>query len=130
MGSLRRTAWSGNPKVSGQVKITGRVCMDELGCGDAVAEIATLPEDKRQVALANERVAMVAGIALGNPMKELLASAADIDLDVGRQDRLAWLIITAQAGSLLDQRIPQLAVGGRDWARNRVSGNSFGACYR
>jgi 3-oxochol-4-en-24-oyl-CoA dehydrogenase len=60
--------------------------------------------------LANERVAMAAGTALGNPMEELLASVADIDLDVAQQDRLARLISTAQAGSLLDERIAQLAL--------------------
>jgi 3-oxochol-4-en-24-oyl-CoA dehydrogenase len=60
--------------------------------------------------LANERVAMAAGTALGNPMEELLATVADVDLDVAQQDRLARLIIAAQAGSLLDQRIAQLAV--------------------
>ncbi len=60
--------------------------------------------------LANERVAMAAGTALGNPMEELLATVADIDLDVAQLDRLARLIIAAQAGSLLDQRIAQLAI--------------------
>ncbi|HEY2450829.1 MAG TPA: acyl-CoA dehydrogenase, partial [Mycobacterium sp.] len=59
--------------------------------------------------LANERVAMAQGTALGNPMEQLLAAAAEINLDVAQQDRLARLIITAQVGSLLDQRIAQLA---------------------
>jgi 3-oxochol-4-en-24-oyl-CoA dehydrogenase len=60
--------------------------------------------------LANERVAMATGSSLGNPMEELLATLADVDLDAAQQERLARLIITAQAGSLLDQRIAQLAV--------------------
>jgi 3-oxochol-4-en-24-oyl-CoA dehydrogenase len=60
--------------------------------------------------LANERVAMAGGTTLGNPMEELLASLAGIDLDVAQQDRLARLISTAQAGSLLDERIAQLAL--------------------
>ena len=64
--------------------------------------------------LANERVAMAQGTALGNPMEELLAAAAKINLDVAQQDRLARLLITTQVGSLLDQRIAQLAVGGQD----------------
>jgi 3-oxochol-4-en-24-oyl-CoA dehydrogenase len=64
--------------------------------------------------LANERVAMAQGTALGNPMEELLAVAAKINLDVAQQDRLARLLITTQVGSLLDQRIAQLAVGGQD----------------
>jgi 3-oxochol-4-en-24-oyl-CoA dehydrogenase len=64
--------------------------------------------------LANERVAMATGTALGNPMEELLKVLAEIDLDVAQQDRLGRLIVTAQTGALLDQRIAQLAVGGQD----------------
>lgn len=86
--------------------------------------------------LANERVAMAHGTALGDPMEELLRAvsekpeadrastpsekpeadrAADfIELDVAGQDRLGALIISAQIGSLLDQRIAQKAVGGQD----------------
>jgi hypothetical protein len=80
--------------------------------------------------LANERVAMAAGTALGNPMEELLASAADVDLDVAQQDRLARLIITAQAGSLLDQRIAQLAVGGQDPGAQSSVRKLIGVRYR
>jgi alkylation response protein AidB-like acyl-CoA dehydrogenase len=64
--------------------------------------------------LANERIAMASGTALGNPMEELLRVLAEIDLDVSQQDRLGRLIVTAQTGALLDQRIAQLAVGGQD----------------
>jgi 3-oxochol-4-en-24-oyl-CoA dehydrogenase len=64
--------------------------------------------------LANERVAMAQGTALGNPMEELLAMVANVHLDPADQDRLGALIVTAQVGSLLDQRIAQLAVGGAD----------------
>jgi 3-oxochol-4-en-24-oyl-CoA dehydrogenase len=64
--------------------------------------------------LANERIAMATGTALGNPMEELLKVLAEIDLDVSQQDRLGRLIVTAQTGALLDQRIAQLAVGGQD----------------
>ena len=39
--------------------------------------------------LANERIAMAAGTALGNPMEELLAEAAKTNLDVAQQDQLA-----------------------------------------
>ncbi|EUA23288.1 acyl-CoA dehydrogenase, C-terminal domain protein [Mycobacterium xenopi 4042] len=74
--------------------------------------------------LANERVAMATGTALGNPMEELLTAAADLDLDVARQDQLARLIVAAQTGALLDQRIAELAVGGQDPARSPVSANS------
>ena len=62
--------------------------------------------------LANERVAMAQGTALGNPMEELLGSVGE--LDPADQDRIGALIVSAQVGSLLDQRIAQLAVSGVD----------------
>lgn len=80
--------------------------------------------------LANERVAMAAGTALGNPMEELLASVADMDLDVAQQDRLARLIVTAQTGALLDQRIAQLAVGGQDPGAESSVRKLIGVRYR
>jgi 3-oxochol-4-en-24-oyl-CoA dehydrogenase len=80
--------------------------------------------------LANERVAMAQGTALGNPMEELLAAAAKLDLDVAQQDRLARLIITAQVGSLLDQRIAQLAVGGQDPGSESSVRKLIGVRYR
>jgi len=80
--------------------------------------------------LANERVAMAAGTALGDPMEQLLAVAADIDLDAAQQDRLARLITTAQAGSLLDQRIAQLAVGGQDPGAQSSVRKLIGVRYR
>ena len=63
--------------------------------------------------LANERVAMAHGTALGNPMEELLRTVSRTRARSRRQDRLGELIVSAQVGSLLDQRIAQLAVGGR-----------------
>jgi 3-oxochol-4-en-24-oyl-CoA dehydrogenase len=80
--------------------------------------------------LANERIAMAAGTALGNPMEELLAEAAKADLDVAQQDQLARLIITAQVGSLLDQRIAQLAVGGQDPGAQSSVRKLIGVRYR
>jgi hypothetical protein len=80
--------------------------------------------------LANERIAMAGGTALGNPMEELLASAAKLDLDVAQQDRLARLIITTQVGSLLDQRIAQLAVGGQDPGAQSSVRKLIGVRYR
>ena len=80
--------------------------------------------------LANERVAMAAGTALGNPMEELLAEAAEANLDVAQQDQLARLIITAQVGSLLDQRIAQLAVGGQDPGAQSSVRKLIGVRYR
>jgi 3-oxochol-4-en-24-oyl-CoA dehydrogenase len=80
--------------------------------------------------LANERVAMAQGTALGNPMEQLLAAVAEINLDVAQQDRLARLIITAQVGSLLDQRIAQLAVGGQDPGSESSVRKLIGVRYR
>lgn len=73
--------------------------------------------------LANERVAMATGTALGNPMEELLKVLGDMELDVAQQYRLGRLILLAQAGALLDRRIAELAVGGQDPGRNPASAN-------
>lgn len=80
--------------------------------------------------LANERVAMAAGTALGNPMEQLLDEAAKANIDVAQQDQLARLIITAQVGSLLDQRIAQLAVGGQDPGAQSSVRKLIGVRYR
>ncbi len=80
--------------------------------------------------LANERVAMAAGTALGNPMEELLAMVAKLDIDAAQQDQLGRLIITAQAGALLDQRIAQLAVGGQDPGAQSSVRKLVGVRYR
>ncbi|BBZ50749.1 acyl-CoA dehydrogenase [Mycobacterium heidelbergense] len=80
--------------------------------------------------LANERVAMATGTALGNPMEELLRLLGEIDLDVAQQDRLGRLIVTAQTGALLDQRIAQLAVGGQDPGAQSSVRKLIGVRYR
>jgi alkylation response protein AidB-like acyl-CoA dehydrogenase len=80
--------------------------------------------------LANERVAMAAGTALGNPMEELLTEAGKANLDAALQDRLGRLIVTAQIGSLLDQRIAQLAVGGKDPGAQSSVRKLIGVRYR
>jgi 3-oxochol-4-en-24-oyl-CoA dehydrogenase len=80
--------------------------------------------------LANERVAMSHGTALGNPMEELLAQVATIELDPADQDRLGELIRSAQVGSLLDQRIAQLAVGGQDPGAESSARKLIGVRYR
>ncbi|WP_077087487.1 acyl-CoA dehydrogenase [Mycobacterium rhizamassiliense] len=80
--------------------------------------------------LANERVAMANGTALGNPMEELLKLLATRDLDVAEQDRLGRLIILAQTGALLDQRIAQLAVGGQDPGAQSSVRKLIGVRYR
>ncbi|HTM85888.1 MAG TPA: acyl-CoA dehydrogenase family protein, partial [Mycobacterium sp.] len=80
--------------------------------------------------LANERVAMAAGTALGNPMEEVLRTVSTLELDHGVQDRLGELILSAQAGALLDQRIAQLAVGGADPGAESSARKLIGVRYR
>ena len=80
--------------------------------------------------LANERVAMAHGTALGNPMEELLRTVTQLDLDPAVADRLGELIRSAQVGSLLDQRIAQLAVGGQDPGPQASARKLIGVRYR
>jgi alkylation response protein AidB-like acyl-CoA dehydrogenase len=80
--------------------------------------------------LANERVAMSHGTALGNPMEELLCTAAELDLDPALQDCLGELIRSAQVGSLLDQRIAQLILGGQDPGAQASARKLIGVRYR
>jgi len=80
--------------------------------------------------LANERIAMASGTALGNPMEELLKVLASLDLDAAQQDRLGRLIALAQTGALLDQRIAQLAVGGQDPGAQSSVRKLIGVRYR
>jgi alkylation response protein AidB-like acyl-CoA dehydrogenase len=80
--------------------------------------------------LANERVAMSHGTALGNPMEELLRQVTTAELDPADQDRLGELIRSAQVGSLLDQRIAQLAVGGQDPGAESSARKLIGVRYR
>ena len=79
--------------------------------------------------LANERVAMAHGTALGNPMEEMLRNFAP-DLDPVMTDWLGELLLAAQIGSLLDQRIAQLAVGGRDTSAEASARKLIGVRYR
>ncbi|WP_029116766.1 acyl-CoA dehydrogenase [Mycobacterium sp. URHB0044] len=64
--------------------------------------------------LANERVAMASGGALDKGMEHLLDVVEGRDLDAVELDRLGVLIAAAQVGSLLDQLIAKMAVGGHD----------------
>jgi alkylation response protein AidB-like acyl-CoA dehydrogenase len=80
--------------------------------------------------LANERVAMSHGTALGNPMEELLKQVTTIEFDAAGQDQLGALISTAQVGSLLDQRIAELAVGGQDPGPQASARKLIGVRYR
>ena len=80
--------------------------------------------------LANERVAMAHGTALGNPMEELLRTVGRLDLDPAMADRLGELIRSAQVGSLLDRRIAQLALGGQDPGPQASARKLIGVRYR
>jgi len=80
--------------------------------------------------LANERVAMAHGTALGNPMEELLRQVTTAELDPSEQERLGELIRSAQVGSLLDQRIAQLALGGQDPGAESSARKLIGVRYR
>ena len=80
--------------------------------------------------LANERVAMSHGTALGNPMEELLRTVADLDLDAAGKDQLGAMIVAAQVGSLLDRKIAELAVGGQDPGPQASARKLIGVRYR
>jgi alkylation response protein AidB-like acyl-CoA dehydrogenase len=80
--------------------------------------------------LANERVAMAHGTALGNPMEELLRTVTKLELDPAVADRLGELIRSAQVGSLLDQRIAQLILGGQDPGPQASARKLIGVRYR
>jgi 3-oxochol-4-en-24-oyl-CoA dehydrogenase len=79
--------------------------------------------------LANERVAMAHGTALGNPMEEMLRGFGS-ELDPAMTDWLGELLLAAQVGSLLDHRIVQLAVGGRDTSAEASARKLIGVRYR
>ncbi len=80
--------------------------------------------------LANERVAMAGGTALGNPVEEMLRAVSQRELDTALQDRVGELILSAQAGSLLDQRIAQLAVAGLDTGAEASARKLIGVRHR
>ena len=80
--------------------------------------------------LASERVAMAGGTALGNPMEQMLRSLAGTELDPAIADRLGELLLAAQVGSLLDHRIAELAVGGRDTGAEASARKLIGVRYR
>ena len=71
------------------------------------------------------------GTALGNPMEELLRDRRrPRPRSRAEQDRLGELIVAAQVGSLLDQRIAQLAVGGQDPGPQASARKLIGVRYR
>ena len=77
--------------------------------------------------LANERVAM-GGVDKG--MEELLAFSAGAELDSAAAERLGALIVEGLTGSLLDQRIAELAMGGRDPGAQSSVRKLIGVRYR
>lgn len=82
--------------------------------------------------LASERVAMAHGTALGNPMEQMLRGLVQAEqrLDPAMADRLGELLLAAQVGSLLDHRIAQQAVGGRDTGAEASARKLIGVRYR
>jgi alkylation response protein AidB-like acyl-CoA dehydrogenase len=80
--------------------------------------------------LANERVAMAHGTALGNPMEQMLRDLAGQQSDTAMTERLGQLLLAAQVGSLLDHRIAQLAVGGQDTSAEASARKLIGVRYR
>lgn len=80
--------------------------------------------------LASERVAMAQGTALGNPMEQMLRDLAEHRSDPAMTDRLGRLLLAAQIGALLDHRIAQLAVGGRDTTAEASVRKLIGVRYR
>jgi alkylation response protein AidB-like acyl-CoA dehydrogenase len=63
-------------------------------------------------------------------MEELLEALSQLDLDAAQQDRLGRLIVAAQTGALLDQRIAQMAVGGQDPGAQSSVRKLIGVRYR
>ena len=80
--------------------------------------------------LASERVAMAHGTALGNPMEEMLRTLREEGIDPAQSERLGELLLAAQVGSLLDHRIAELAVGGRDTGAEASARKLIGVRYR
>lgn len=80
--------------------------------------------------LASERVAMAHGTALGNPMEEMLRTLREEGIDPALSERLGELLLAAQIGSLLDHRIAELAVGGRDTSAEASVRKLIGVRYR
>jgi alkylation response protein AidB-like acyl-CoA dehydrogenase len=101
-------------------EITGENLFNEVFFDDVFVpdEMVVGPVDGgwplARTTLANERVAMASGGALDKGMEHLLDVIGGREIDVAEEDRLGALIVAAQAGSLLDRLIAQMAVGGHD----------------
>jgi alkylation response protein AidB-like acyl-CoA dehydrogenase len=116
--------------------ITGKALFNEVFLDDVFVPdelVVGQPGEGWRLArttLANERVAMAHGGALGLEMEALLTLVADAELDVAEQARLGSLIAEAQAGTLLDQKIAQMAVGGHDPGPQSSVRKLLGVRYR
>ena len=63
-------------------------------------------------------------------MEQMLRSLVGTDLDSVIAEQLGELLLAAQVGSLLDHRIAQLAVGGRDTGAEASARKLIGVRYR
>ncbi|CAN5669388.1 acyl-CoA dehydrogenase [soil metagenome] len=117
-------------------EITGEALFNEVFLDDVFVpdELVVGPVDGgwplARTTLANERVAMGGGGKLDKGMEDLLGAVGDVELDVAEQDVLGQLIVAAQIGSLLDQRIAEMAVGGRDPGAQSSVRKLVGVRYR
>lgn len=117
-------------------EITGEALFNEVFLDDVFVpdELVIGPVDGgwplARTTLANERVAMGGGGKLDKGMEDLIGAVGDLELDVAEQDSLGQLIVAAQIGSLLDQRIAEMAVGGRDPGAQSSVRKLVGVRYR
>jgi alkylation response protein AidB-like acyl-CoA dehydrogenase len=117
-------------------EITGEALFNEVFLDDVFVpdDLVVGPVDGgwplARTTLANERVAMGGGGKLDKGMEDLISAVGDLDLDVAEQDSLGQLIIAAQIGSLLDQRVAEMAVGGKDPGAQSSVRKLVGVRYR
>ncbi|MGB3486047.1 MAG: acyl-CoA dehydrogenase [Mycobacterium sp.] len=117
-------------------EITGEALFNEVFLDDVFVpdDLVVGPVDGgwplARTTLANERVAMGGGGKLDKGMEDLLHAVGSADLDVAERDVLGQLIVAAQIGSLLDQRIAEMAVGGRDPGAQSSMRKLVGVRYR
>lgn len=117
-------------------EITGEALFNEVFLDDVFVpdDLVIGPVDGgwplARTTLANERVAMGGGGKLDKGMEDLIGAVGDLELDVSEQDSLGELIVAAQVGSLLDQRIAEMAVGGKDPGAQSSVRKLVGVRYR